>query len=177
LNGTSKLKNPLISIQLFFAICLVIQAGCALQARPGIFSGIVPQVDVEIISTLPKDVQKISADQIIVYPAKKFAPKSYMEMANLRSAGNSSFDTVEEMTVAFQKVAADCGADAIIMLETSTYDPGAVAKRKPKDPNDLSLKDNIVGETMKAYPVHFGISQKQVAYFGRALAIRTKPHN
>lgn len=172
---TGKTKSPLTGIPIppLFAVLLgltFIGSGCALI----IHNGLPSQMEAYEISPDAANYPKVLADKIIVYESEKFAPKGYMLLAKLKSGGDSYCGTEMDLFKEFRKKAAEYGADAVIIVEITTQNPGSIDMGQPGGPNDLSSLNLSMAVTANKYPMS-NFKPGTVNFKGYALAIRSKP--
>ena len=156
-----------------FTFFLVITPGCNRYGRVGLY----PQVDATDISPSAGNYPKIPANQIIVYPSAKFAPKRFLLVARLKSGWASYCPSEEDLLEEFRKKAAELGADAVIVSEiTIPGGKGVEIKTGLAPTNDLGYVSNprdvgitqVISQPSKDRP-------SKGNFKGYALAIRSKP--
>lgn len=150
-------------------VLMIVGFGCTGSWRNGIPS----QVDVYDVSSSAQNYPKVPPDQIIVYPSKKFAPKQYLVLARLKSGGDSRYVSQEDLFEEFKEKAGALGADAVIILETTTPGEGVQIVTGQQPINDLGyvVHSHDTGITQITPNPDTGPPKK--IFRGYALAIRS----
>jgi hypothetical protein len=125
LSKRKKLKNSLLLFLLLF-----VGVGC-------MHSRMSTQMEAYDISPSAGIYPKVPVDQIILYPAKKFAPKNYVLLARLKSGGDSYCESEDVLFQEFKKKASELGADAVVVLEITRPGGGVRIETGGQPINDL----------------------------------------
>ena len=161
----------------FFAASLLLSAwGCAALDPRNVYP---PDVVIYDVTTAAKDFPPADPDKIILYPEPKFAPKSYVLLARLKSSPNNDCRSEEELFGLFKERAAQVGADAVVVLKVlrpqGTKPPKIIYGSQQI--NDLGYQrhsDHITGVTVVEGDPTPG-TKKLKDFSGYALAIHSKP--
>lgn len=163
---------------LFLIVSLVSPVFFNLSCGKYIHLGLVPEIDATDIAPTAKNYPKVPADQIMVYPSRRFAPKGYLLIASLKSASTSYSRTEEDLMGEFRKRASELGADAVIVLEI-THPAGAsqVEIRTGLQPsNDLAYATHSQPvRVAEVFDKPQDVPVRKTDIKGYALAIRSKP--
>ena len=138
-----------------------------------------PDVVLYDVAPAAKDYSPADPDKIILYPQPKFAPKSYVLLAHMKSDPRADCRTEGELFGLFRKRAAQVGADAVVVLEVlrpqGTKPPQVIYGSQPI--NDLgyqSHSDHMTGVTVVEGDPTPGTKPLD-EFSGYALAIHSKP--
>jgi hypothetical protein len=137
-----------------------------------IYKAWVPQLEAYDINPSAVNFPRVPTDQIIVYPEPKFAPKNYVLVARMKSAGDSYWIPQADLMMEFQKKAAELGADAVIVSELTQQGGGVHILIGGQPANDLSHAAAITLVTPVPYT-----GPPLDEYRGSAMAIRSKSQN
>lgn len=150
--------------------------GCAILNPRNLYP---PDVVIYDVTPEAKDYPKTDPEEIILYPDPKFAPKSYVLLAHLKSDYRTDCQSEEELFGLFKKRASEVGADEVVVLEVSrprgTKPPMILHGSQPR--NDLGYLDHSVSTTgvtlVEGEPTPG--TKEMNRFSGSALAIHSKP--
>jgi hypothetical protein len=133
------------------------------------------KVDVNDVSPDAGKHAKTPPDEIIVYAAKRFAPKNYEILARLSTNTNYSCETQDDLFNLFRNKASELGANAVVV--TDVQQTGEVVHilygYQPR--NDLGYAHASSDESIaEITPTPVSTGQKP-RFVGQAYAIRTSP--